>query len=387
MKKLSLIVFAILLLTLCACTKQPAQQPPVPVKTAEKPMPDEPAPERQISSEPDTQPADIPAEKASAPESFVATEAVPLLSELQSDAVPAAGLLFLKSQQYGPVTASYYAAAPGIDVWDARQALFGAADMETAALMEEPDDLNFDPFRTYSNPSATYLLICKNDGDAYAISPTYYLYDGVKLRELTTLNTRPFGTINPAHVRWRGDSELVYDVENPKTGKFTTYLYDILTKEEQVLLADYDPFPFYAVDTVSERYLLVNDTYALRVERGGTIFLRTLPDGDEIAVPDLQTPDTAYFHITPLDQQTALYFAANENYRFTTLAFIDCASGSCAKLERSVSDDMDEQFMMLLDESTVAIPANAGIADGGQNYLFVYSFNQSTSSSSDSGSE
>lgn len=372
MKKQRLLLLAALLLTLCACTKQPAQQLPAQVKTAENPMPGEPAPEQQISSESDTQPADAPTEKPAAPESFVATETVPSLPELQGSKKPAESLLFLKSQQYGPITASYYAAAPNLDVWDVRQALFGITGMEMPAQMERPDDLGFDPFRTWSNPSATYLLICKEIADTPSPTYCYDLYDGEELCELTTLNDRPFGTINPAHIRWRDDDELVYDVENPETGKFTTHVYNILTQTERVLLADYDPYPFYAVDTVSERYLLVHDTYALRVERGGTIFLRTLPDGDEIAVPELQTPETAYFHITPLDQQTALYFAADENHRFTTLAFIDCESGSCAKLERSVSDDMDEQFIMLLDESTVAIPANAGTADGGQNYLLIY---------------
>lgn len=371
MKKLCPVLLVILLLTLCACAKPaPSEEQPEPPAQAESP-----AQESPVQAEPAPEEA---AAEITVPESFVSTETVPSLLELQGSEAPAEGLLFLKSQQYGPITASYYAAAPNLDVWDVRQALFGTTGEEETALMEVPDDLNFEPFRTYSNPSATYLLICKNDGDVY----TYYLYDGVNLHELTTLNARPFGVAYPPHVRWRGDDELVYDIENPETGKYTTYLYQIQTEEEAILLADYDPFPFYAADTVSERVLLVDDTCALRVERGGAIFLRKLPDGDEVEVPDLQTPETAYFHITPLDQRTVLYFAADENDHFTTLTFIDCESGSCAKLERSVSDDMDEQFIMLLDENTVAIPANAGIADGGQKYLFVYSFNKSVFSSS-----
>lgn len=188
------------------------------------------------------------------------------------------------------------------------------------------------------------------------------------------LNDRAFGTVEPSHVRWHRDDELIYDIENLETGKYTTYLYQIQTQKEIILLADYDPFPFRAADTVKNRFLLIQDTYALRVERGGGVFLRLLPNGDEIKIPNLCTPDETYFHITQLGPHRALYYSADENGRYTTLAFIECGSGSCVKLKRIASDNMNEQAIMLLNENTVAIPAVAGTAGGGeQNYLFVYS--------------
>ena len=99
-----------------------------------------------------------------------------------------------------------------------------------------------------------------------------------------------------------------------------------------------------------------------------------LPNGDEIKIPNLCTPDETYFHITQLGPHRALYYSADENGRYTTLAFIECGSGSCVKLKRIASDNMNEQAIMLLNENTVAIPAVAGTAGGGeQNYLFVYS--------------
>ena len=80
----------------------------------------------------------------------------------------------------------------------------------------------------------------------------------------------------------------------------------------------------------------------------------------------------------------ALYFDADEKDHFTTLAFIDCESGSCTKLERAVLDDMDEQFVMLLNENTVAVPASTGTAEDERYYVFVYAFNGNAPLSADS---
>lgn len=368
MKKLCLTVLAILLLALCACSKHPVQELPAPVKTAENPMPGEPAAEQQISGESDTQPADAPTEKPAAPESFVATETVPSLVELQGSEDPAESLLLLKSQQYGPITACYYAAAPNLDVWDIRQALFGTTGMEMPAQIERPADLGFVPFRTYSNPSATDLLICKNDGDVY----TYYLYDGVNLHELTTLNDRPFGVVYPPHVRWRSDGELVYDIENPETGKFTTYVYNILTQTEQVLLADYDPYPFYAADTASERYLLVHDTYALRVERGGTVAIRNLSDGAEQMIAGFTLPE-GYSHLYVGSGDMVFYRAGYQDGAWRQIGFIDCATGSCAVLNRTLPGTLREAFdLVTLSETAFALQASAETELGMQNYLLIY---------------
>lgn len=315
-------------------------------------------------------------DKSATLDSFTATEQIPTLSEPQGGTKAAEALLLLDTQQYGPITASYYWAAQELDVWDARRALLGTLAADKPIQMDVPADLDFVPFRTISAPSASSLLICKKDGDADDAPLTYYLYDGENLNELTVLNHRSFGMVSPAHVRWRSDDELAYDVEDPKTGSYTTYLYELQTQKETVLLSDYAPFPFYAEDTIPERYLLVADTYALRIRRGGGVFLRQLPDGDEIVVTDLQTPDTAYFHMTPLSRNTVVYFSADETSHFTTLAFLDRESGLCAKLERPASDELSEQSIMLLDESTIAIPVTTRTAMAEQTYLFVYSFSK-----------
>lgn len=118
--------------------------------------------------------------------------------------------------------------------------MFGEEGVKKAVSIEVPDNLDFKPFRADPNPSETYLLICKYDSDA----PTYYLYGGTILHEISVLNDRAFGTVEPSHVRWHSDDELIYDIENLETGKYTTYLYQIQTQKEIILLADYDPFPF-----------------------------------------------------------------------------------------------------------------------------------------------
>lgn len=361
MKKLAWIAASLLLLILCACAKLPAQETAAPE-----------APVQSGLEAPDT--AGAPAEEAAEAESFAGAEKVPAPSELRCNTGPAAGLSLINSRQYGPIAVSYYAALSEFDVWDAKQALFGTAKAEVPAQMDCPDDLGFEPFRTYPDPSGTYLLICKYEPAFEAEPPVYYLYDGTELSACGALNDCALGPVNLADVRWRGERALVYDAEAPETHRMTTYLYDVQTKTEQVLLADYDPFPFLAGDTASERYLLIHDTYALRVERGGAVFLRTLPDGAEKAVPGIQIPDTAYFHITALDQTTAVYFSVDEDGHYAALAFIDCGSGECAKLERSVPDGIQEQYPLPLSENTVAIPASSGTAENTQKYLFVYTF-------------
>ena len=369
MKKQLLILFAVLLLTFCACLLEFNVKP----SAQENSVQEETIPERQTLDKADTPLTGIPIEKTTA-EAFTAVEAVSPLLELKNLTVPATGLQLVQSQEYGPITASYYAAAQNLDVWDIRQALFGTTESEESICMEPPSNLGFEPFRTYANPSATKLLICKENADIPSPIFSYYLYDGNEVCKLTALNECPSGVVYPSRVRWRGDEELVYDVEAPDTGKYTTYLYRIETEEETILLADYAPFPFMAEDSVSERVLLIGDTYALRVERGGSVYLRKIPNGSKITVPNLETPDTAYFHITQLNQRTALYFDADEQDHFTTLAFIDCESGSCTKLERAVLDDMDEQFVMLLNENIMAVPASTGTATDERNYLLVYAF-------------
>lgn len=371
MKKQLLILIAALLLTLCACSMESNVKPP----TQENPAQEETIPERQTSDKADTPLTGIPIEKTTA-EAFTAVETASPLLELKNLTAPATGLQLVQTQEYGPITASYYAAAQNLDVWDIRRALFGATEPEESICVEPPSNLGFEPFRTYANPSATKLLICKKNVDMTSHAFSYYLYDGNEVCELTALNERPSGVVYPSHVRWRGDSELVYDVVEPDTGKYTTYLYRIETEDETILLADYDPFPFMAEDSVSERVLLIGDTYALRVKQGGSVYLRKIPNGNEITIPNLETPDTVYFHITQLNQRTALYFAADEKNHFTTLAFIDCESGNCAKLQRAVLDDMNEQFVMLLNENTVAVPASTGTAEDERYYVFVYAFNE-----------
>lgn len=359
-------LFATLLFFPCACVKQSVQEVHVQADITTNNS----AQGQQASEVSGMQPDDDASKKTDAPLSFESVEIVPSQSELQSGGVLNENLRFLESKQYGLVAASYYATVPGIDVWDARLALFGEEGVKKAVSIEVPDNLDFKPFRADPNPSETYLLICKYDSDA----PTYYLYDGTILHEISVLNDRAFGTVEPSHVRWHSDDELIYDIENLETRKYTTYLYQIQTQKETILLADYDPFPFRAADTVKNRFLLIQDTYALRVERGGGVFLRLLPNGDEIKIPNLCTPDETYFHITQLGPHRALYYSADESGRYTTLAFIECRSGSCVKLKRIASDNMNEQAIMLLNENTVAIPAVAGTAGGGeQNYLFVYS--------------
>ena len=379
MKKQLLILIAALLLTLCACSLEFNVKP----SAQEDPVQEETIPERQTLDKADTPLTGIPIEKTTA-EAFTAVEAVSPLLELKDRTVPATGLQLVQTQEYGPITASYYAADQNLDVWDIRQALFGATELEESICVEPPSNLGFEPFRTYANPSATKLLICKENVDMTSPTFSYYLYDGNEVCELTALNERPFGVVYPSRVRWRGDSALVYDVEEPDTGKYTTYLYRIETEDETILLADYDPFPFMAEDSVSERVLLIGDTYVLRVEQGGSVYLRKIPNGSEITVPNLEMPDTAYFHITQLNQCTALYFDADEKVHFTTLAFIDCESGNCTKLERAGLDDMDEQFVMLLNENTVAVPASTGTAEDERYYVFVYAFNGNAPLSADS---
>ena len=374
MKKLSLIWLLAYLFVLCACTKLTA----ISASEQEQILSAEAAAAQRIAAESDAQASAVSTEDE-LPESYEVTEAVPTLSELKGSTMLTAGLSLLKSQQYGPITVSYYAAASEFDVWDAKQALFGAAETEAPAQMDWPDDLGFEPFRTYSNPSATSLLICKYEPASEAEPPVYYQYDGTELSACSALNDCSFGPVNPAHVRWRGEHELVYDAESPETHRMTTCLYNVQTKTEQVLLADYDPFPFHAGDTVDERFLLIHDTYVLRVERGGTVFLRTLPDGTEKMVPGIQTPDTAYFHMTALDQTTTVYFSVGEDGHYTTLAFIDCGSGDCAKLERTVPSGIQELYPLLLSEDTIAIPANARMAEeeeSGHIFLLVYTFSK-----------
>lgn len=354
MKKLLMFVLALLLLLLCACTRMTREDAMQRIQDSWD--------EAQMSAQEE------------APVSFAAVEEAPSLSEPQGGDVSAEALHFLHTRQYGPITANYYALSPELTIWDARQAVVGAACESPTPGMELPGDLGFAPFRTYSNLSSTRLLICRLEDSAPAAQSRYYLYDGESVREVEALNERLKRAVLPPYVRWRGDDVLAFDVEDPGTGKWTTYGYDVLTGKEEVLLADYDPFPFDAGDTAKERCLLIDDAYVLRVVRGGAVYLRRLDAAEGIQIPDLQTPDAAYFHITRLNSSTAVYFDADETGRLTTLAFIDLVSGSCAKLSLRVPDSLDAQYPILWDDSSIAIPVNSNAADENQNDVFVYSF-------------
>lgn len=159
-------LFATLLFFPCACIKQSVQEVHVQADITTNNS----AQGQQASEVSGMQPDDDASKKTDAPLSFESVEIVPSQSELQSGGVLNENLRFLESKQYGLVAASYYATVPGIDVWDARLALFGEEGVKKAVSIEVPDNLDFKPFRADPNPSETYLLICKYDSDA----PTYY---------------------------------------------------------------------------------------------------------------------------------------------------------------------------------------------------------------------
>ena len=238
MKKQLLILIAALLLTFCTCSLEFNVKPPVQEDSAQE----ETIPERQTPDKADTPLTGMPIEKTTA-EAFTAVEAVSPLLERKDLTAPTTGLQLVQSQEYGPITASYYAAAQNLDVWDLKQALFGTTEPEESICMEPPSHLGFEPFRTYANPSATKLLICKENVDMTSPAFSYYLYDGNVVCELAALNERPSGVVYPSRVRWRGDEELVYDVEEPDIGSIQRIFIGLRQKTKQFCWQTTTHFP------------------------------------------------------------------------------------------------------------------------------------------------
>ncbi len=454
MKKLCLTVFAILLLALCACSKQPAPEQPAAVDTPapEQPQAATPAKAEDQPAEPEPQPT----EAAAQPEAYIAAEDVP---DLPLRYAGYNTVSRLHAYEIGPVSISYcsvteayrfvpsdtlcvgadsaqpeyYSAANGaltrcpaqryeldlelpaygqmwhvcFECWQTegglavrnltdRQQTENAASVQalsgssTCVLLHGPDrklalfdlehasaepvlqDLPFTPASIYPNGSGSRYLLCEQTGGNDLLGEYVWYLDDAN-HPLEILNDRPFGVTYPPHVRWRGDDELVYDIENPETGKFTTYLYNVLTQTEQILLADYDPYPFCAEDTASERYLLVHDTYALRVERGGTVTIRNLSDGTEQVIAGFTLPEY-YNHLYVGSGDMVFYRATHQNSdSWEQIGFIDCATGSCAVLNRRVPDTLHEAYDLLpLSETAFAIQASAETEFGTQNYLLIY---------------
>lgn len=445
MKKLFLILSVFLLLTLCACTEEAAQQPPVqetPVRaeTAENSMLGEPEP--QLTEEEAPPEAYIAAEDVhDLPFRYASRNTVSQLHAYEIGPVSISYCSVTEAYRFVPsdtlcvgadsAQPEYYSAANGaltrcpaqryelnlelpayeqtwhvcFDCWQTEgglavrnltqqtenaasaQVLSGSStcvllhgpdgklalfDLEHASAEQVLQDLPLTPARIYPNGSGSRYLLCEQiGGDDLLGEYVWYLDDADHPLEI--LNTRPFGTINPAHIRWRGDNELVYDIENPETGKNTTYVYNILTQAEQVLLADYDPYPFWAEDTASERYLLVHDTYALRVERGGTVAIRNLSDGTEQVIAGFTLPEY-YNHLYVGSGDMVFYRATHQNSdSWEQIGFIDCATGNCAVLNRRVPETLHEEFDLLpLSETAFAIQASAETERGTKKYLLIY---------------
>lgn len=454
MKKLCLTVFAILLLALCACSKQPAPEQPAAVDTPapEQPQAATPAKAEDQPAEPEPQPT----EAAAQPEAYIAAETVPDLplryagyntvSRLHAYEIGPVSISYCSmAEAYDSLPADtlcvgadsaqpeYYSAANGaltrcpaqryeldlelpaysqtwhvcFDCWQTegglavrnltdRQQTENAASVQalsgssTCVLLHGPDgklalfdlehasaepvlqDLPFTPARIYPNGSGSRYLLCEQTGGNDLLGEYVWYLDDAD-HPLEILNDRPFGVVYPSHVHWRSDGELVYDIENPETGKFTTYVYNILTQTEQVLLADYDPYPFYAADTASERYLLVHDTYALRVERGGTVAIRNLSDGAEQVIAGFTLPEY-YNHLYVGSGDMVFYRATHQNSdSWEQIGFIDCATGSCAVLNRTLPGTLREAFdLVTLSETAFALQASAETELGMQNYLLIY---------------
>ena len=244
---------------------------------------------------------------------------------------------------------------------DGKLALFDLENETAKAVLE---NLPAPASRVYPNGSASRYLFCREGENG-----RYTWFLDSDDQPLAALNDRAAA---PACVRWRGETQLAYDIENPETGKFSTYLYDIPSETERPLLEEYDPYPFLAEDTAEARYLLVQDAYALRVERGGAVTICDLSDGTKQKISDFSLPDE-YSTFFVGSGNVVFYRAGYQDEAWQQIGFIDCAAGNCAVLGRTVPPQIKEAFDLIpLGETAFALQASAEKASGTQDYLLVY---------------
>lgn len=169
-------------------------------------------------------------------------------------------------------------------------------------------------------------------------------------------------------VRWRGEETIVYDVENPETGRLSTFCYDVEADAGQMLLADYMPYPAAAE---GERVLLVKDAYALRLAADGAAYLRALPDGAEQPLAGLNVRGCT---LEAGNGELVFCRRRSEADTWRQLGFIDCAAGACTLWNRETPEGLHEENTVLcLGETAIGIKAAAATASGVQSYLLVYS--------------